>query len=55
VWQDGRVDTSTVDDYSVDLPRLLAGRDHVERVEVDRESLEDIVLRMIDDDIARTS
>jgi len=55
VWEAGRVEESTVDDYSVDLPRLLAGRGGVERVEVDRETLEDIVLRMIDDDVARSS
>jgi len=55
VWQEGRAEETVVDDYSVDLPRLLAGRDRVDRVEIDRETLEDIVLRMIDDDAARSA
>jgi hypothetical protein len=44
-----------VDDYSVDLPRLLADRERADRVEIDRETLEDIVLRMIDDDATRST
>lgn len=50
IWAQGRVEEMVVDDYSVDLPRLLADRREVERVEVERETLEKIVLRMIEDD-----
>lgn len=50
IWGHGRSEEMVVDDYSVDLPRLLADRRDVERVEVERETLEQIVLRMIDDD-----
>ena len=55
VWQEGRTDETVVDDYTVVLPRLLVGRDRIDRIEVDRETLEDIVLRMIDDDAARSA
>ena len=55
LWQQDHVEEMVVNDYSVDLPRLLAARDRVDRVEIDRETLEDIVLRMIDDDAARSA
>lgn len=55
IWEDGQIEEIVVDDYGADLPGLLARRGHVDRVEVDRETLEDIVLRMIDDDIARSA
>ena len=55
IWQGGNVEETIVEDYSVELPRLLAARPGVERVEVDRETLEDIVLRMIGDDVARSA
>ena len=50
IWNQERVEEMVVDDYSVDLPRLLADRRDVERVEIQRETLEQIVLRMIEDD-----
>lgn len=55
VWHENRADEYVVDDYSVDLPRLLADRERADRVEIDRETLEDIVLRMIDDDATRST
>jgi ABC-type multidrug transport system ATPase subunit len=50
IWAHGRYEEIVVDDYSLDLPRLLVDRTEVERVEVQRETLEQIVLRMIEDD-----
>lgn len=50
LWQDGGMEESTVDNYEVDLPRLLREHARVERVQVERESLAEIVLRMIEDD-----
>lgn len=55
LWQDGRVEELVVEDYGADLPRLLRERGRVDRVEVDRETLDDIVLRMIGDDGARSA
>jgi ABC-2 type transport system ATP-binding protein len=51
LWEHGKAEVCVVDNYSIELPRLLANRPHVERIEIERESLEEIVLRMIDDDI----
>ena len=52
IWRHGRSEEIVVDNYSVELPRLLADRGGVERVEVQRETLEQIVLRMVNDDNA---
>jgi ABC-2 type transport system ATP-binding protein len=45
LWRDGAVSEHSVTDYRTELPRLLSTP--VDRVEIDHETLEDVVLRLI--------
>lgn len=47
IWRQGALHEEQVDDYRTRLPALLASGPPADRVEVEPESLDDIVLRMI--------
>jgi hypothetical protein len=47
IWRQGALEEELADDYRTRLPALLASGPPAERVEVEPESLDDIVLRMI--------
>jgi len=46
IWRNGTMSEHRVDDYRTQLPALVAGTP-VERIEIDHETLEDVVLRLI--------
>jgi ABC-2 type transport system ATP-binding protein len=47
IWRNGTSETHTVDQYSEQLPNLLGLLPAVERIEVHQDTLEDVVLRLI--------
>lgn len=49
VWSQGESTEYLLDDYQTELPRILGEGDPVTRVEIERETLDEIVLRLIDD------
>ncbi len=46
IWKHGQVVENVLGDYRTELPKLLSG-EPAERVEIDHETLEDVVLRLI--------
>lgn len=49
IWQNGQRKTETMTDYARRLPGLLGASNHIERVEVRQDTLEDVVLNLIND------
>ncbi|MFW5690951.1 MAG: ABC transporter ATP-binding protein [Chloroflexota bacterium] len=50
IWQNGATRQQTIDAYPEQLPRLLGLPENVHRVEVREDTLEDVVLRLIEDE-----
>lgn len=48
LWSQGTVRELVLDDAPVDLPRSLGLADHYERIEIESDRLEDVILRLID-------